>query len=336
MKRYLIKILFSIFVFLLALEVLLRISNKYETRSEHRSGYYSYRYRVERPTWYYTNKPNTSRVKKEQEWQYYNQYNEFGNREKRVSYYTNDTSTIKIVCLGDSFTEGDGAPYDSSWVRQFERRLRANNKNKYSIYNAGACGSDVFYNHRILCDKLLAIRPSIVIECLNSTDVSDVIWRGGAERFNADGTVSGKVGPSWELLYKYSHLFRAGMAILYKHNENLIHETDLMAKEKNAASLIVNQIEKTAAFCSKQHIKYYLLLHPIPDELKRGSKQPVELIKQLRCKSYATSLFHTLEQFYSVNSLEKDYWIANKHYNSSGYKNMGNIIFEQLSLNLEK
>jgi hypothetical protein len=77
-------------------------------------------------------------------------------------------------------------------------------------------------------------------------------------------------------------------------------------------------------------------LHPIPDELKRGSKQPVELIKQLRCKSYATSLFHTLEQFYSVNSLEKDYWIANKHYNSSGYKNMGNIIFEQLSLNLEK
>ncbi len=332
MKLYLSKYLFSIIVFIVSLEILLRVSKKYETRSEHKFGNYSYKYRVKRPNWYYTNLPNSSRLKKEHEWQYFNKYNEFGNREKSILLYLNDTTSVKVICLGDSFTEGDGAPYDSSWVRKYERMLNENRNKKFSIYNAGACGSDVFYNYKILVNKLMIIKPNIVIECINSTDINDIIWRGGAERFNNDGTVSGKVGPAWEFIYRISHVFRALMTYFYKYNKNLISENDLLLKEEYAASQIIGQVEQTANFCLINNIKYYLLLHPLPHELKPNSKQPSLLINELQKKDFATILFEPFKDYYNTSNIDNDYWPMNKHFNSKGYFNMGNIIYSKLKI----
>jgi hypothetical protein len=336
MKPYLNKFFISILIFFLCLELFLRISEKYKTRSEFKGKSYSYKYKVHKSNWYYTNKPNTSRIKKEKEWQYFNHYNELGNREKSIQTFIKDTSSIKIICLGDSFTEGDGAPYDSSWVRTFEQNINLIDEVKYKIYNAGSCGSDVFYNNKILANKLISLKPQIVIECINSTDVIDVIWRGGLERFNVDGTVSGKVGPSWEFLYHISHVFRAFMHVFYRYNEELISENDLLLKEKEAVSLIENQIEQTAQFCLKNKIEYHLLIHPLPSELIEGAIQPFELIQQLKNKSYVTLLFESFNEYYRNNDIAKDYWVVNKHYNSKGYFNMGNIIFNELKLNTIK
>jgi hypothetical protein len=332
MKPFLNKLFISILIFFLCLELFLRISEKYKTRSEFKGKSYSYKYKVRRSNWYYTNKPNTSRTKKEKEWQYFNQYNEFGNREKSIQTFIKDTTSIKIICLGDSFTEGDGAPYDSSWVRKFEYCINVKNKAKYKIYNAGSCGSDVFYNYKILTDKLMLLKPQIVIECINSTDVSDVIWRGGLERFNEDGTVSGKVGPSWEFLYHISHVFRAFMHVFFRYNEDLISENDLLLKEKEAIELIENQIEQTAQFCFSNKIEYHLLIHPLPSELIEDAIEPFELVEQLKNKPYVTLLFESFNDYYRNNDIVKDYWIINKHYNSKGYYNMGNIIYNELKL----
>ena len=336
MKQFLNKFLISILIFFVCLEVFLRISEKYKTRSEFKGKSYSYKYKVNKPNWYYTNKPNTSRIKKEKEWQYFNQYNELGNREKSIRTFIKDTSSIKIICLGDSFTEGDGAPYDSSWVRKFEYCINLNNEVKYKIYNAGSCGSDVFYNNKILTNKLMSLKPQIVIECINSTDVSDVVWRGGLERFNEDGTVSGKVGPSWEFLYHISHVFRAFMHVFYKYNENLISENNLQQKEKKAVSLITYQVEQTAQFCLKNQIEYHLLIHPLPSELIDGAIQPFELIQQLKEKPYVTLLFKSFNDYYKNNDIVKEYWVVNKHFNSKGYFSMGNIIFNGLKINTIK
>ena len=333
MKLFLIKFFISILIFLVSFEIFLRVSGKYNTRSENKTGIYSFKYKVKKPTWYYTNKPNSSRIKKEKEWQYFNQYNEFGNREKAIDNFINDTFSIKVVCLGDSFTEGDGAPYDSSWVRLFERKLNLKDSLKYKIYNAGACGSDVFYNHKILTNKLMILKPKIVIECINSTDINDVIWRGGIERFNSDGRVSGKVGPNWEFFYCFSHVFRAFMNVFYKYNENLISENNLLLNEKAAISLIVSQVEQTAKFCLSNHIEYHLIIHPLPTELIKGNSQPIEFIQQLSHKLYVTSLFTSFSNYYKKNDLLKEYWIVNKHFNSKGYLTMGNIIFNEIKLN---
>ncbi len=336
MKPFLSKLFISMFLFFFCFEILLRFSGKYNTRAENKTSIYSFKYKVKKTTWYYTNTPNSSRIKKEKEWQYFNQYNEFGNREKSIDNFINDTSSTKIVCLGDSFTEGDGAPYDSSWVRLFERKINSKENLRYKIYNAGACGSDVFYNYKILTNKLMSLKPKIVIECINSTDINDVIWRGGNERFNSDGTVSGKVGPNWEFFYCFSHVFRAFMNVFYKYNENLVSENNLILKEKAAVSLIVSQVERTAEFCLNHHIEYHLIIHPLPSELIKGNSQPIEFIQQLKNKPYVTSLFTSFNNYYKKNDLEKEYWIVNKHFNSKGYLTMGNFIFNEIKSNTIK
>ena len=330
MKLFLIKFFVSTLLFFISFEIFLRVSGKYKTRSEFKEKNYAYKYKVKKPTWYHTNTPNSSRIKKEKEWQYFNQYNEFGNREKSIDNFENDTVSIKVLCLGDSFTEGDGAPYDSSWVRLFERKLNSKDNLKYKIYNAGACGSDVFYNYKILTNKLMSLKPKIVIECINSTDINDVIWRGGFERFNSDGTVSGKVGPNWEFFYCFSHVFRAFMNVFLKYNENLISENNLPLNEKSAVALILSQLEQTAQFCLNHHIEYHLIIHPLPTELIKGNSQPIEFIQQLSHKTYVTSLFTSFSNYYKKNDLLKEYWIVNKHFNSKGYLTMGNIIFNEI------
>jgi hypothetical protein len=45
----------------------------------------------------------------------------------------------------------------------------------------------IFYNHKIFINKLITLKPKIVIECINSTDIIDVIWIGGNEKFKSDG-----------------------------------------------------------------------------------------------------------------------------------------------------
>jgi len=51
---------------------------------------------------------------------------------------------IRLLCLGDSFTEGDGAPFEKSYV--FQLRDKFLNSTNYYIFNAGKCGSDPFFN----------------------------------------------------------------------------------------------------------------------------------------------------------------------------------------------
>ena len=116
------KIFFSILVFYTFLEVSLRISSKFKTPNEISIGFYHCQYRQKTPTWYYYYKPNWTHYYKQLEFEYTNVYNELGSREKPFIEFLNDTISDKIVCLGDSFTHGDGTSYDSSWVRQFKKK----------------------------------------------------------------------------------------------------------------------------------------------------------------------------------------------------------------------
>jgi hypothetical protein len=156
----------------------------------------------------------------------------------------------------------------------------------------------IFYNHKIFINKLITLKPKIVIECINSTDIIDVIWRGGNEKFNSDGTVNGKVGPNWEFLYCFSHVFRVFMNVFYKYNEILINENNLLLNEKHAVSLIISKVKQTAQFCLNHHNEYHLILHPISTELIKGATQPIELIQQFSNKPYVTSLFNSFNNYF--------------------------------------
>jgi hypothetical protein len=323
------KIAFSIFIFLITLEVFLRITGVYKNYSEKSSGFYIPQYRQYSESWFHTWTPNSTVVFSQSEFEYINKINEFGHREKSVLDFISDTSSIKIVCLGDSFTEGDGAPYDSSWVRSLELLLNTKDENNFKLYNAGSCGSDVLFNFKILSEKLINLNPSIVIECLNTSDIYDLIYRGGEERFNDDGTTHGKVGPKWERLYKNLHLFRAFIRTFTSYNSNLVKEIEIENIERKAIEQVYVQVKKTAEFCKNKGITYVLLLQPVPAEI-RNQKEKNEFSDVFANKDYAICLLKPLNEYYKYNNIDEHSWHINGHFNSEGYWNLGNIIYQEL------
>lgn len=328
------KIVFSILFFLFLVELLLRFVGIFKSYDEKVSGHYASQYRQSKPSWFHTWQPNSTAKYSQVEFEYYNKYNDLGHRELVFSSFLKDTLTEKIICLGDSFTEGDGAPADSTWVKRLDFRL--NQKigfKKYRLYNAGVCGSDVYFNNRMLVYKLMALKPKMVIECVNFSDIHDIIYRGGGERFNKDGTTSGKVGPTWEYLFKYSHVFRALITIL-GYNGVLIKSTDFEKEKKNALNLIKEQIEITAKFCQTNKVKYILLVHPFPSDMNfKNNKNEISTI--LISSPFVVNLFDPMVRFYEKKDISEYSWKINGHFNSRGYEIMGDLIFDGLSQKMD-
>ncbi|MBP9689196.1 MAG: SGNH/GDSL hydrolase family protein [Bacteroidia bacterium] len=325
------KVVFAIALFIITLEVLLRVVGVYNTPNENNSGLYVNHYNTKMPTWFHHWTPNKTRQAHTTEFNYANQYNELGHRENSFADFVEDTITKKVIFLGDSFTEGDGAPADSTWVKRVEQLVRLNANKKLDFYNAGVCGSDVFFNNKMLEHKLIKANPNIVIECVNSSDLMDVMWFGGNERFNIDGTTSGKVGPKWLIIYNYSHIVRAIIHTLFKFNNNLVKADQLREQEIESAKLIEKQIEATALFCKQKNIRYYLVIHPCPHEIGEDKSSIKVLNQYLANKPYTINLFGLLDSFYKTNNIKQFSHAINGHYNPKGYWVMGEKIYTELA-----
>lgn len=319
------KIAFSVFIFVVALELMLRVKGMYVTSNEKAMNMYMYRYRTSTPTWVHSWKKNERIDYHQAEFRYTNQCNEFGVRELPLDSFLKDTATVKILCLGDSFTEGDGAPYDSSWVRRVEFLTNQNKKNKYAFYNAGVCGSDVFFNHQWLKTDVAKLKPQVVVECLNSSDIDDVIWRGGQERFNTNGTTKGKVGPRWEFFYKFSHLFRAFVHGVLKYNYNLTKPS----QEAEAIARIKEELIRNAAYCQQQGVVYKVLLQPCPHEIRDSSVVNKLFFNQLSTLPFAINLTKPLSNKLTPQNINRYSWPINGHYNSQGYQILGDVIYDE-------
>ncbi|MDZ4667775.1 MAG: hypothetical protein SGJ00_07810 [bacterium] len=318
------KVLFSIVLFFAIAEILIRISGKFKTSNERVVGEYYYRYHQSRGTWLHHWKPNKTVDYTQPEFRYQNAYNEFGLREMALDSFVADTSTLKVLCLGDSFTEGDGAPFDSSWVKRIGYLSKLNGKSKYRFYNAGACGSDVFFNHQWLSSGLMKMKPVKVIECVNASDVEDVLWFGGSERFNMDGTTSGKIGPRWEIYYKYFHIVRAFVHKVLGYNSNLV----MTGNEVFAIGLIKDELIKTNEWCKANGIVYTVVLQLCPHELKLQNKVSNQLFVELAKLDFVTDISDEFQLGINSHNYLQYSWQENGHFNSLGYQKLGDLVYK--------
>lgn len=318
-------------IFLLLFELLLRLTGVLKT-SEEKSGYeYQERYYFEQDTWFHHWPPNETFEYTQQEFSFTNTINELGHREKSFEDFKNDTSSVKIICLGDSFTEGDGAPYDSSWVRRVENLLNEKFDTTFRLYNAGVCGSDVFFTNKILEEKLMASNPLLVIEALNESDLTDIVYRGGKERFNPDGTSSGKVGPKWEEYYRKSHAFRFFITTVGGYSKHLIKRGQEVDLELNSLKILSQQINKTHQFCIGNQVDYFIIPHPVPSWFENDLEEIfVVFMNEFLESEYGINIYADMFDFYKQNNIKKYRWKQNGHFNSNGYFVMGDIIFEKL------
>ncbi|MDZ4667766.1 MAG: SGNH/GDSL hydrolase family protein [bacterium] len=308
------------------LELTFRLVGIYLT-SEERQGFdYVYKYYKKETNRFHTWTPNSKIHIDTKEFNYTNSYNEWGHREKPVYSFNKTDKIINTICIGDSFTEGDGTSYDSTWVKRVEHLLNKDTL-KYALYNAGVCGSDVFYDYQILSQKLIELHPKIVLASINYSDVYDVIYQGGDNRFNSDNTVSGKTGPTWEWAFKYSHVFRAITLTALGYNKYLIKKSEQESKEIEAVELIKKKIYQTRNFCVKHGINYILIIHPHPLEINFNKNK---LTNALGKEPYVIDLFQDQYLYYKQHNIAFNSWPLNHHFNGRGYFVLGTQIAQHL------
>lgn len=326
--KTLYKYLIFILILFISLEIILRISKLYLPFEESIGGEYFYKFQRGNDSWFHTWSPNALVDYKQSEFHYQNYYNELGHREILFSDFQKIDTAEKVIVLGDSFTEGDGAPFDSTWVTFFQKKMNEIGSTKIITYNAGVCGSDVFFNYMMLKEKLLVSKPKAVLECVNHSDLMDVYYMGGFERFQADGTTKSSKEKNWEPLFKYSHFFRMLVCTFSDYNVNLVKKDTFEKEEEKSLKLIATQINTTYNLCKKNNIEYYLILIPTPNSLKKLKKDPtLELPNQLDPSIQILNVNNCMQTIVDKNENTVLSWPINGHYNGFGYKVLGECIF---------
>jgi len=115
--------------------------------------------------------------------------------------------TLRIVALGDSFTQGFGVDAGASWPSRLERLLDARDPgHRHEVVNLGIPGTSPRDYLEYLRDPGLAYDPDLVIVCVMGNDVQDVrLQRDLGVAFGADALRDAQrevadVRPAWRRL----------------------------------------------------------------------------------------------------------------------------------------
>lgn len=327
---------FIILFSLIAFEVLLRLFHVNITWSEKIGrGYASY-YNKSTDSWFNIYKPHADFDMDNGDFKYHYTINSIGLRERED--FFKDSSKQKIIVLGDSYTEGAGTSYDSSYPRFIERALNLQ-QNKYEILNAGVSGSDPFFEYMLFKEKLLQYHPQYVLINFNSSDISDYIYRGGMERFKADGTSVFKKGPWYEPLYQYSYVFRFILNNILRYTHTNLFLTrhqyqDVVAPQ--ALKEITALLDTMNAMGKKNNFKLLLTLQPVAVELayKKGdnaySKTIFERFKDsaITHNIAVVNLWPVMETEINKQNMYRYTYKHDGHYNGDGYALVANAIIK--------
>lgn len=269
------------------------------------------------------------------EYRYFRRVNSLGLCEREIN-TPKPADEHRILALGDSFTEGVGAPYEATWVRVMEKELaRLVPDRTVTAINAGIAGSDPFFEYVLLSDRLLSLKPDLVIVALNNSDVDEVILRGGMERFRRDGSVEPLTTPTWEWLYGISYLTRHFVHDILHYNRFLIKQDSMSAREARAIVQLREAISALSKLGREWGFAAVVVVHPTVTEVTNGHYAKLApLVHQL----HGVKDLHFLDllEHYRVHEImtranaAEFYWKQDRHHNPKGYAVMGKAIAQKI------
>lgn len=313
-------LLFIMIAFIMA-ELILRISGVATTYFEKNySGRYSSLYEAKNMNRIYVHEKGKTSYYSHLEFNFKRTTNSLGlcDKEHPVIKGINE---YRIISLGDSYTEGMGVHSDSTWLKFLERNI-SHCAAKLSFMNAGVSGSDPLYEYVLLKERLLVYQPDLVIVNINSTDIGDIVIRGGWERFRKDGSVKYKNPPSWEWLYSNSHIFRLLVHKLLGYNSFLLKNNEYTAQSEHAKELITHSLLMFQALADNNKFRLLVVFQPQFDDVMNqkykdmGSIVYDSKLKRIEC-------FDMLTYFLYQGRVNRDnakelFWAVDGHYNTKG------------------
>lgn len=240
------------------------------------------------------------------------------------------TKQHRFVFLGDSYTEGVGSAFDSSFVNHFERMAG----DSIEMLNAGIASSDPFFEYALFQKRIVdEYKPDRIYVTINATDITDVMTRGGMERFQPDGTVRYKSGPWWELLYSVSVLARGSIHLLYDLDWMLLTKARAAEERKIATQKLETLLDTFQQMGNARGVKVYFVFHALFEDIKAGRLIATEpLLNYARGKNYLT--VNLLQTFidHGVNEQNSTvyFWPIDGHYKNEGYQLMAKGLLRSL------
>lgn len=298
--------------------------------------YFSY-HQVSRPSWFHVHIKNGQIRYPQVEFRHYRETNSIGLAEREFS-VNKAPREYRIIALGDSFTEGTGTSYDSSWVRVVERNLRTEFPDwVVAAMNAGIAGSDVFFEYILLREQLLPYDPDLVIVAVNSSDVQDIMVRGGMERFRPDGTTRfAMTSPKWEWLYAISFTFRHVVHDLLRYDRLFMKPEQASMASASAVNLITTALDAFASLATTEGFDLLIVIHPHQWEVRGGQYvggfadviSHVEDMPDIR--SVDLMDFYLTNEIITEANVAEFYWPMDTHHNGAGYQMMGGGITDAI------
>jgi len=108
-----------------------------------------------------------------------------------------EPGSVRLVCIGDSTTFGEGVAEGQSWPRRLEHYLRSAagpGGNKIEVINAGVAGYDLEKKLALYRERCLGLNPHAVILGYTLNDPQRLI----APRINSDGMLGSGGIPAWQ------------------------------------------------------------------------------------------------------------------------------------------
>jgi hypothetical protein len=332
-------VVFWVALFLVAAEMLLRALCSYCTWREVNSGTFQSPYAVNEDSWYFVRPKNSIDSYQQPEFDYEIRTNSLGFRDKEHP-LDKAPGELRILAIGDSFTEGQGAPFDQTWLSVLAHNLnRSQSAHQYTMMAAGVAGSDPFYQYRILVDKLLAYRPDLVMMVVNGSDVIDVIVRGGEERFLPNGRVKGVEPPSGAVtwLYKNSHFARFVLIEAFDYTHLMISKSERGPRAAEALEKIQSLIVKLDNLLKDKGVEFILVVLPSRQDVERNRYNDLPDMQGLLDFSRAHGIRTIEVKPYLMDKLadgdtELDtlFWRRDYHFTPLGYRYVGEAVQQGL------
>ncbi len=283
--------------------------------------------------WIYANPADNTRWVSKTEYRYLHGFNHDGLRTDSIP-LAKKKNEVRILTLGDSFTEGIGAPGDSTWPVLLQQQLaKTSSDTVYTVINAGVSGSDPFFELYLLKGRMLKYNPDIVIVATNASDINDIAERGGYERFAANGEVSLTGSPWWEPIYGASIIFRMVVRNVFHYTFNLVPEKEEVQRKVKAADKLVDAIEGFNQLSKASKFKLVVVLHPMLNELQGNKFELAGTQKILERDSILNiDLYSDYQDYFSAHHLKAEnyFWPIDLHQNSAGYLIWSQIVFSKM------
>ncbi len=332
--------LMTLALFIPLAELTLRTLCSYCAYTERNQGPFVSPYALNEHDPYLLRPPNTVSRYQQPEFDYEVKTNSLGLRDVEHP-LAKPPGELRILAIGDSFTEGQGARFEQTWLSQLGGMLNAGHHGgHFRIMCGGSAASDPFFGYRVLVDKLLVYQPDFVLLVVNHSDIMDVIVRGGMERFLPDGRVKAADPPELIGLYESSHLARFVLFELFDYTHYIIPRSERDKRARHAVEKTSKLISEYQRLLESEGIDFTLVTLPFRGELRRNAYDKLDLLKEFAVRDqidvidtkpylYARLLAHD-------SRLEQLYWPKDNHFTELGYRYFAEAVAAGLAPKLDR